>query len=45
MLLLLRGVLTEVTAVEECFDLFLDDDDVCLTLSFGLKDMFSLLTV
>ena len=25
MLLLLRGVLTEVTAVEECFDLFLDD--------------------
>lgn len=43
-LLLLRGVLTEVTPVEECFDLFLDDD-VCLALSFRLSDKFSLHTV
>ena len=37
----LRGVLTDVIAVDDCFDLFLEEDDVCCCLSFVL----SLLTV
>ena len=44
MLLSLRGVLTGATTVEECFDLFLDDE-VCLALSFDLRDKLSLFTV
>ena len=40
-LVLLRGVLTEVIAVDDCFDLFLEDDDVCCCLCF----VVSLLTV